>query len=276
MDHLLLTCLLGSVVGLIMAMTGAGGGVLAVPLLVFGLHLTVQQAAPVALLAVGASAALGALLGLRDGIVRYRAAALIGGLAMLMAPWGVWLAHRLPSRPLLVGFALVLSWTAWRMFRLSSGGAPQAAASASSTAEGQACRVNPRSGRLLWTPPCARALAGTGLAAGLLSGLLGVGGGFVIVPSLTRHSDLDPRSIAATSLAVIALAALSGIVAASGQGSLNWLLATTFGGAATLALGVGRSVARQLPPKAMQRGFAAVCAGMALMMLARGLGWLAA
>ena len=56
---------LGAVVGLILALTGAGGGILAVPLLVFGLHLSITQAAPVGLIAVGAASALGAALGLR-------------------------------------------------------------------------------------------------------------------------------------------------------------------------------------------------------------------
>ena len=68
---------LGSVVGLILALTGAGGAIVAVPLLIFGLHLSVQQAAPIALLAVGLSAGLGAVLGLREGKVRYKAAALM-------------------------------------------------------------------------------------------------------------------------------------------------------------------------------------------------------
>ena len=272
LDSLLLTGTLGALVGLVMALTGAGGGILAVPLLIFGLHLTVQQAAPVSLLAVGAAATLGALLGLREGVLRYRAAVLIGGMAMVMAPLGVWLAHRLPSRPLLVGFAAVLVWTAWHMFRLDQAVAPHVSAAARQ----QRCRIDPRDpdGRLRWTASCARALGSTGLAAGLLSGLLGVGGGFVIVPSLTHHTDLDSRSITATSLAVIALAALSGIVTASGQGSLNWPLAGTFGGGAVLALLAGRGVARHLPSAVLQRSFAAVSVFVALLMLVRGLGWL--
>jgi hypothetical protein len=267
----LLTCLLGTIVGLIMAMTGAGGGVLAVPLLIFGLHLTVRQAAPVALLAVGAAASLGALLGLREGIVRYRAAALIGGLGMAMAPLGVWLAHRLPPAPLLIGFAVILGWTAWRMFRLSH----ETATDPRAGVREQPCRVDPRDGRLRWTPPCALALGSTGIVSGLLSGLLGVGGGFVIVPSLTHHTDLDARSIAATSLAVIAMAAASGVAAASGLGGLDWPLAGVFGGAAVLALWAGRQVVHRLPPAAMQQSFAMVGAAVALLMLARGLGWIA-
>ena len=108
---------LGTIIGLVMGLTGAGGGVLAIPLLVFGLHLPVQQAAPVGLVAVGMAAAMGTVFGLRQRIVRYRAAALMGGAGMLMAPLGVFLAQQLPNRPLLAAFALVLTYTAWRMLR---------------------------------------------------------------------------------------------------------------------------------------------------------------
>ena len=210
---------LGAVVGLVLALTGAGGGVLAVPLLVFGLHLSVQQAAPLSLIAVGAAAATGALLGLREGIVRYRAAGLIGGVAMLMAPVGVWIAQRLPPAPLLIGFAGVLAWTAWRMadLRLARSGTAQPA-----PRNPGPCLRDPVDGRLRWTAPCASVLGATGLASGLLTGLLGVGGGFVIVPSLTRHTDLDARSIAATSLAVIA-AGHAGRPAGGAQGRATWM-----------------------------------------------------
>ncbi|HEX7638057.1 MAG TPA: sulfite exporter TauE/SafE family protein, partial [Burkholderiaceae bacterium] len=76
MSAMLLAAALGAVVGLLLALTGAGGGILAVPLLVFGLHLGVARAAPIGLIAVGLSAAIAAALGLRAGIVRYRAAGL--------------------------------------------------------------------------------------------------------------------------------------------------------------------------------------------------------
>jgi len=77
---------LGAIVGLILALTGAGGAILAVPLLVFGLHLRMAEAGPIALLAVGVSAAVGALIGLRAGIVRYRAAAMMAASGVLASP----------------------------------------------------------------------------------------------------------------------------------------------------------------------------------------------
>ena len=70
MESLLLSCLLGSVTGIVLGLTGAGGAIIAVPLLIFGLHLNMAEAVPVALLAVCMSATVGALIGLKQGKVR--------------------------------------------------------------------------------------------------------------------------------------------------------------------------------------------------------------
>lgn len=266
---MLSTLLLGALVGLVLAVTGAGGGVLSIPLLVLVLHQPMAQAAPVGLLAVGLAAALGAVLGLRQGIVRYRAALLIGLMGMLAAPVGVWLAHRMPATPLLIGMAVLLAWLGWRAWRdsaLPGGEAPRL--------EQVPCQVVAPGEPLQWTAPCARALATTGLQSGLLSGLVGVGGGFVIVPSLQRHTDLDLRSVQATSLAVIALVSVSGVGAAIGHGAMSLALALPFAGGAMVALLIGRRWADHLPTAWMKRGFAALCLLTAGLMLARAGGWL--
>lgn len=263
MEPALLAASLGALVGLLLALTGAGGGVLAVPLLVFGLSLPLRQAAPIGLLSVGLAAALGAVLGLRQGIVRYRAAALIGGIGMLLAPLGVSAAQHLPNRPLLAAFALVLAFVAVRTLR----GVAEAMSGAAVP-----CHVDPADHRLTWTRPCARALAGTGALAGLLSGLLGVGGGFVIVPALKRYTELDIRSIQATSLAVIALVSSSGIAAASWVGALPWAVAWPFCGSAVLALALGRRLASRLHSRHLNQAFAWFSLVVATFLLARSLG----
>lgn len=266
---MLSTLLLGALVGLVLAFTGAGGGVLSIPLLVLVLHQPMAQAAPVGLLAVGLAAAFGAVLGLRQGIVRYRAALLIGLVGMLAAPLGVWLAHRLPATPLLLGMSALLAWLGWRAWRDSSLPGGQA-----ERLEQVPCQVIAPGEPLKWTAPCARALAATGLQSGLLSGLVGVGGGFVIVPALQRHTDLDLRSVQATSLAVIALVSVSGVGAAIGHGAVSLELALPFAGGAVLALLAGRRWADRLPPAWMKRGFAVLSLLTAALMLARAGGWL--
>jgi uncharacterized membrane protein YfcA len=265
----LLAALLGIVVGLIVGLSGAGGGIIAVPLLVFGLNLPMNMAAPVGLIAVGLSASLGAALGLREGIVRYRAALLIGLFGMGMAPFGVWLAQRIPNAPLQITFSVVLLYTAWRMLRQAGQAAPD-----DEECRGQPCRIDPNAGRLLWTLPCARALAGTGLLSGLLSGLLGVGGGFVIVPALGKYTDLKARSVVATSLAVMALVALGGVAAAALQGSVRWAVAVPFSAGALFGLLLGQRISRRVAGTRLQQTFAVVCVLAAVLLLARGFGWL--
>lgn len=265
----MITAALGALIGLVLALTGAGGGVLAIPLLVFGLHLPVQQAAPVGLLAVGLASALGAVLALRQGMVRYRAAALMGTAGMLVAPVGVVLAQYIPNRPLLGAFALVLVMSAWRTLRKAE------LAGSGSEHLSVPCHVSETDHRLTWTLPCARALAGTGLVSGLMSGLLGVGGGFVIIPALAKYTDIETRSIQATSLAVIALVSFSGVTAAAIRGSMPWSVATPFALGAVAALLLGRLWAQKLNPKRLQQAFAWFTLAVALLMLARAAGWLA-
>lgn len=262
---MLTALVLGGVVGLILALTGAGGGILAVPLLVFGAGATVAEAGPVGLMAVGMAATLGAVLGLRAGNVRYRAALLIAATGMLLSPAGLWVARQIDSRWLSVLFALVLLYVALKTFR-------QAAGKGSVGATPDAvCRRDADTRRFIWTRPCTLALALSGGLAGLLSGLLGVGGGFVMVPALQRYTDLPMKSAVATSLAVIAMISLGGIAATAASGRMDWGLALPFSAGALAGMLGGRSLAARLAGPQLQKGFAAVSALVALAMIAKAL-----
>lgn len=247
-----------------MALTGAGGGILAVPLLIFGAGLALSQAAPIGLLAVGMSAALGAVLGLKTGIVRYKAALLMAATGMLLAPAGVWLGGLIDNRWLSGLFALVLLFVAYRTFRqagTTSGEAPDNSE--------LPCIRSSDTGRFIWTTRCTRALAVSGTIAGLLSGLLGVGGGFVIVPALKRSTDLAMQSIVATSLAVIALVSISGVFSSALAGNLNWGAAVPFTGGALAGMLAGRQLSAYLAGPQLQKGFAAVSGMVAIGMIVK-------
>lgn len=252
--------LLGFTVGIILALTGAGGGILAVPLLVFGAGLSMAQAGPVGLLAVGMAATLGAAMGLKSGTVRYKAAMLIAGAGILCSPFGLWLAQRSPNRPLTMVFSLVLLYVAFRVYRRSA----SAGAMADGRRSSPPCRMDVQRGKLNWTAPCARALALSGIAAGALSGLLGVGGGFVMVPALQRYTDMTAQTVVATSLAVIALVSISGVAASAATGHLQWAIAAPFSGGALAGMLSGRLLASKLPGQHLQKAFAAVSALVAV------------
>lgn len=258
----MLSLALGLVVGIILALTGAGGGILAVPLLVFGVGIGVAEAGPIGLLAVGMAAVLGALLGLRDGVVRYRAAMLVAAAGMLLSPFGLWLARRTDNRWLGLVFALTLLYVAIKTFRNAGRAAPARTAP-------PVCVRDSGSGRFVWTRPCARALALSGAVAGILSGLLGVGGGFVMVPALQRFTDLPMKSVVATSLAVIALVSITGVAATAISGHMQWHIALPFSAGALAGMLGGRAVAARLAGPHLQKGFATVSALVALAMIGK-------
>ena len=262
---------LGLVVGLILALTGAGGGILAVPLLVFGLHLSVAEAGPIGLLAVGMAAALGAGLGLRDGIVRYRAAALMAVSGMLLSPLGLWAAHRIDNRWLGALFALVLLFVAFKTFRQARKVPSATPAPLCDKDQSQPCMRSDQSGRFVWTSACVRALALSGSVSGVLSGLLGVGGGFVMVPALQRYTNLDMRSVVATSLAVIALISVSGVAVSAAMGGVAWAVAIPFSMGGLIGMFAGRLIAARLAGPHLQIGFASVAAAVAVGMIAKAL-----
>jgi uncharacterized membrane protein YfcA len=258
---------LGLAVGVILALTGAGGGILAVPLLVFGTHLGVAQAGPIGLLAVGMAAALGAGLGLKAGNVRYKAALLIAGAGMLVFPAGLWLAHRTDNRLLSLLFAVVLLFVAFRAFRQSE---PQAGHPLPAS-QMPPCVRNAGNGRFVWTSRCARTLALSGMVAGALSGLLGVGGGFVVVPAMRRFTDLTMQSAVATSLAVIALVSQTGVASTAFSGRLNWTVALPFALGALLGMVCGRALSSRLAGAQMQKVFALTTVAVAVGMVVKAL-----
>lgn len=272
MEILLTSILLGACTGVVLALTGAGGTIIAVPLLIFGLHLVIAEAAPIALLAVCLSSAAGALFAHRQGKVRYRAAGFIAITGVMTAPAGIWLAQKLPNVPLTILFALVLLYVAVDMLRQSKRQNDQAIAEVPDCRPRTSsipCQLEYAGGRLIWTWPCARALAFSGAIAGFLSGLLGVGGGFAIVPALKKATNLPMQSILAISLAVIALISLIGVTSAAILGGMNWTIALPFSAGALTGMLTGRIFAARLAGPKLQQGFAVVAMGVSVGMIIR-------
>ncbi|MFC5499442.1 TSUP family transporter [Caenimonas terrae] len=265
----LLAPFMGLAVGFVLALTGAGGAIVAVPLLVFGLQLTLAQAAPVGLLAVAVAAALGAFLGLRARVLRYRAAGVMAVAGLVTSPAGLWLGQRLPNGPLTALFAVVLAVVAVRTLRNAN---RELRGEAVSRPAAPPCRLDPNEGRLHWNAACARALLLAGAVAGFLSGLLGVGGGFVLVPTLLAFTDLPMKAVVATTMGVLALVSAGGVFNASLAGQVQWAVALPFAAGAVAGLLAGRVFAGRLSGPRLQQGFAILSLLIAAGMLAQA-GW---
>ena len=262
---MLTSLLLGVFIGAVLGLTGAGGGILAVPALALGMGWSMQQAAPVALVAVASSAALGAIEAFRKGLVRYRAAALMAVSALPFTWLGVTLARTLPQRVLTAIFAALLLLVATRLLRQALG-----AGAAEAQADAALARMDPATGRLRWNRPTAFLLAGIGSLTGMATGLLGVGGGFIIVPLLRRFTDVTMHGIVATSLLVIALVGAGGVVAALLHGAVLPVGLTLLFTVATAAgMLAGRSLAHRLSARHVQLGFATILLIVALGMFAK-------
>lgn len=276
-----MSILLGVVIGLVLGLTGAGGSILAVPLLMAGLGWSITQAATVSLLAVVAAAAVGTGLAWRHSYVRYRAALLMAFVGTLVAPVGIWVADRLQSSLLVTIFAVVLGIVAVRMFRQTLVAKQDAAivratvAGEGEPAPGIICRVNPATGRLIWTWSVAGVIGLIGALTGFLSGLLGVGGGFVIVPALRATTPLSMHSAVATSLMAIALISLGTVVSGLLLGrSLPLVVALPFVAGAVIGMGLGRIAAPRIAGPHLQQGFAVVAGLVALIMAAHAAAWI--
>ncbi len=257
-----MTLLLGLIVGAVLGLTGAGGSILAVPLLMAGLGWTLPQAAPVALLAVCASSTFGTVVAWDVTHVRYRAAALMGALALVTAPLGVASAAVLPLPLLTFLFAGVLAFVGLRMLRQALR-APAEAAIVRATVAGDGAAtgghwitVN-QHGRIVWGPRTAATVGAIGAATGYVAGLLGVGGGFVIVPALRMTSGLSMHSSIATSLMAIALISAIAVGGAILQGvDVDWRAAVPFVLGALAGMLVGRRLAPRIAGSRLQECFA--------------------
>lgn len=255
---MLLTLIFGALTGLALGLTGGGGTMLALPFLVHGLGLPVHAAAAVALVAVGAMALVGALARWRAHQLQLHLGLLFAVAGMLGAPLGAWVAQRLPEAVLTSGFAVLTLLVAVRMWRRVHGPLPTDSQPlpAQALLRHAVCRFDP-SGRLRLTSHCLRLLIPVGFGTGIISGLFGVGGGFVVVPALVLIAGIDIRQATATALLVVALVSGSGaIVAFAGGMRVDPWLVLMFTAAGVVGLEVGSRFGRCLPERLVQRGFA--------------------
>jgi uncharacterized protein len=267
-----LSLIFGALVGISLGLTGGGGALFAVPLLVYGMGLAPRDAVGISLAAVGTTALVGFLARWRRGEVEVLTGLLFSAAGMAGAPIGTWVGSRLPEPLLLLLFAGLMILISLKMWQQSATAAPitDAVCPPPDPCErpAQATCQRDEQGRLRINSPCALLLLGIGVGIGVLSGMFGVGGGFIIVPALVLFSSMSLARAIGTSLMVIALVSISGVTSHYWQGQtipLDVTFLFVMGGVAGLFS--GQRLANRLSPTFLQKGFAIVILAVAALVM---------
>lgn len=245
----MLAAVFGAVIGLALGLLGAGGSILAVPALVYGVGQPLQMAIPTSL-AVVALSSLGALFPReRRTAVRWPVALVFGAAGIPAAFGGAALGKLVPQRWLLLAFAALMVIVAVRMLR---GGENQTGA----------CRT--QQGGINWRT-CLPKSVFAGATVGVLTGLFGVGGGFIIVPALTLLLGLGAQQAVATSLVVVLINSVAGFAAHAGSiATIDYRVLLLFAGTSLVVSIVAARLSTRLNSSTMRRWFAFVVLAVAV------------
>ncbi len=226
----------GFIVGLSLGLSGGGGSIFAVPLLVYGANVPVHQALVISLIVVGTTAFVGALQRIRKSEVDFKAAFVMIITSFLFAPCGAMISRNIPGRWLMIGFATLMFVVGLSMWIKASRD--------KNTPTYQNHDKHP----LL--------LISGGAITSFLNGLFGVGGGFLIVPTLVFAASLNIKRAMATSLLVIACVSLISTITHLMEEQHLQASTTEFflaGGIVGVTVGIG--LAKSIKDHQLQKGF---------------------
>jgi len=227
---LALTVLVGASLGLL----GGGGSIVMLPVLVYVVGFEPHAAVPLSLAIVGGTSLLSVAVRKRAREIHWRTALIFGTSALAGSYFGGRLSYLVPGAVLLLAFGLLLVAVGIRMWR--------SAAERHDVVQG---RRRPS------------LMAGAGAVVGLLTGILGVGGGFLIVPALVRVGGLDMAQAVRTSLVVLAMSSAAGLAGHVMHGNgVSVAVAAPLLLAALVGMAVGLQAATSLTSQHLQRGFA--------------------
>lgn len=242
---LLLDLVLGFSIGASLGLLGGGGSILTVPALVYLIGQTPQVAVVTSLAIVGTNSAVGAFVHRVHGTLNWRIALIFGGVGMLMSYWAAGISRQFSPALLMTAFAALMLVVG--LLLLIRGTPVQR--------EGE-----PRDPALL-------KVIASGAVVGLLTGVLGVGGGFLIVPALVMLVGLPMHHAVGTSLLIIAMNSAAGFLGHLGEGGLNLELIVAFVAAGLAGTFAGAALGRRLNAVVLRRAFAVFVIGLAILLL---------
>lgn len=269
-----LSLVFGAVVGLSLGLTGGGGAIFAVPLLVYGLHVPAKDAVVISLISVGSTSFVGFLHRWQLKEVDVKTGLIFAVAGMIGAPIGTWLATLIPDVALMVMFAalmLIVAVLMWQQGQNKTELNEHSSVVEHPAATQATCQRDVR-GQLKLTSRCAWMLMGLGIFVGIQTGLFGVGGGFLIVPALVLFSGIPILHAVGTSLMVISLVSISGIVSQLYSGrtiSLEVTCLFIVGG--IIGLFLGQRIGKRISPPLLKKVFAVVIMFVAVFVLVRNL-----
>lgn len=253
--------LLALLVGLSLGLLGGGGSILTVPIFRYALGMEVKEAIGMSLAVVSLTSLVGMLRHWRQGNVDLRALAIFAPTAVVSTYLGAMVARVVPETVQMVGLGMVMGVAALLMW----GGGFHAFATRLAGGEKKAADPPPASPGV----PRIDALIGIGLGLGFLTGILGVGGGFLIVPALVLLLKLDMKRAVGTSLGVIALNSAAGFAGYLPQVTMDWALIAGFTAVAIIGVFAGAALVTKVSQEQLRRGFALFLALVAVYILVR-------
>ena len=230
---LAVTVVLAVVVGLTLGLLGGGGSILMVPLLVYVAGLDTRAAIATSLVVVGVTSAVSVFGHARAGRVQWRTGLIFGAAGMAGAFVGGFVGGHLPGQLLMGGFALMMGATAIAMLR------------GRRNVDTSAAHPGLPLGRVLLD----------GAVVGLVTGLVGAGGGFLVVPALALLGGLPMAVAVGTSLLVIAMKSFAGLAGYLATVPIDWALTGAVTAAAVVGSLVGGHLVARIPAESLRRGF---------------------
>lgn len=258
---------LGFLIGLSLGALGSGGSILAVPVLVYVAGQEPSAATTTSLFVVGVAALFGMVDHLRAGRVRAGVGVVVGLTGIGGSLVGSAINRSLDGDVLLLGFGALVIVAAWRMLTgcpsCTRVGEEQAVTLTSGPAHTDAGGVAVRTRRRIDASTVAR-VAAAGTLVGFLTGLFGVGGGFVIVPALTLLLGFTLPQAVGTSLLVVAINTVTALSVRLGTTGVEWAVAIPFTIAAITGVATGNRLAGRVDAKVLLRWFAGMLIVLAL------------